>query len=323
MSSDRSLDIVIPVYNEQTTLPRLIERLQAVFPPPALTAAKITSPRFLFVDDGSTDSSAAILVEKIRQGWKAKLLCLSRNFGHQQAIAAGLDQSTADVVAVMDADLQDPPELILDMVRQLDHGFDIVYGKRQNRQEPFYMRLLYAMFYRVYRFLSDVDVPVDAGDFCVMKREVVLALRSLPETLRFQRGLRSWIGYRQSALTYDRPAREFGDSKYTLPKLYKLATDGIASLSIRPLRITQVFLFLSVLATLAFFGLTTFFYLRSNRTDTHLLWFLATQGMVAFTASLQLFGLYILGAYVGRMYLEVKSRPTYIVMKTVSPPGSE
>jgi len=238
-------------------------------------------------------------------------------------VTAGLDHATADLIAVIDADLQDPPELILDMIRRLDEGFDIVYGQRRKRQEPVYKKFLYFTFYRLCSFLSEVYLPVDAGDFCVMTRDAVFALRQLPEKLRFHRGLRSWIGFRQCALPYDRPRRKLGVSKYTWPKLYALATDGIASLSIRPLRITQVLVFLSIVVTLVFVSLTSFAFLRSNKPDPYMGWFLATQGLIAFTSSLQLFSLYILGAYIGRMYLEVKSRPSYIVMKTVSPPPLE
>jgi len=318
-----SLDVVIPVYNEAAALPELFHQLEQVFSRPSLESCGLSSVRFLLIDDGSSDTTPVVITEKIRTGFNATLLCLSRNFGHQAAVAAGLDHATADRIAVMDADLQDPPDLILDMVRRLDDGFDIVYGQRRKREEAFYKKILYAGFYRLCSFLSEVTLPVDAGDFCVMTREAVMALRQLPEKLRFNRGLRSWIGFRQCALPYDRPGRKLGVSKYTWPKLYALATDGIASLSVRPLRITQVLLFLSLLVTLGFVTLTTLAYLRTNRSDSVMLWFLTTQGLIAFTSSLQLFSLYILGAYVGRMYLEVKSRPSYIVMKTINPPSSE
>ncbi len=312
-----SLDLIIPVYNESQGIHQLFERLNRVFREQPLESWKLSSVRFLFIDDGSSDDTAKIISGKILAGWNAKLLILSRNFGHQAAVGAGLDHATADFVAIMDGDLQDPPELVLDMVNRLNEGFDIVYGQRKTRQEPFYKRFLYSSFYRIASFLSEVYMPVDAGDFCAMRAPVVSALKQLPEKLRFHRGLRSWIGFRQSALAYDRPAREIGTSKYTWSKLYSLATDGIASLSIRPLRITQIMLFLSILVTLVFICLTIRMYFQSNRSDSYLLWFLTTQGIITFTSSLQLFSQYILGAYVGRMYLEVKSRPSYIVMETV------
>jgi glycosyltransferase involved in cell wall biosynthesis len=318
MSAIRTLDVVIPVYNEAPVLAALFERLHRISLRDQLEHHGLASVRFVFVDDGSSDGTPAFIADKIKHGDRAILLRLSRNFGHQAAVAAGLDHATADFVAVIDADLQDPPELVLDMIKRMDEGFDIVLGQRRNRQEPWYKRLFYWMFYRICSFLAEVQLPVDAGDFCVMRSEVVRALRGLPEKLRFQRGLRSWVGFRQSALLYDRPARALGASKYTWRKLYALATDGIASLSIRPLRITQVFLFISTLVTLAFFGTATFAYLHSDRPDSHMVWFLATQGLIAFTSSLQLFCFYVLGAYVGRMYLEVKARPNYIVMETVT-----
>jgi glycosyltransferase involved in cell wall biosynthesis len=322
MNSSRSLDVIIPVYNEAMVLPQLFEQLDEVFSPPMLASSGSITVRFIFVDDGSSDETAALIADRIRNGWRAVLLCLSRNFGHQAAIAAGLDHTTADLVAVMDADLQDPPKLVLDMIHRLDEGFDIVYAQRRTRQEPFYKRVMYSGFYRLCSFLSEVYFPMDAGDFCVMSQEVVLVLRQLREKLRFNRGLRSWIGFRQSAFIYDRPARQAGDTKYTWSKLYALATDGIASLSTRPLRFTQGLLFISLLVTFTYVTLTTVFFLRSHALDSTALWFLSTQGLIAFTSSLQLFSLYILGAYIGRTYLEVKSRPSYIVMRVISPASS-
>jgi glycosyltransferase involved in cell wall biosynthesis len=318
MISQRTLDIVIPVFNEHTALPALLERLRKVFFAEPLERFGLSGVRLVFVDDGSSDGTAAFLAGEIRRGLPATLLRLSRNFGHQAAVTAGLDHAAADRVAIIDADLQDPPELILEMVQRLDSGFDIVFGQRRTRQEPWYKRSLYWLFYRICGLLSDTRFPADAGDFCVMTSGVVKTLRALPEKLRFHRGLRSWVGFRQSALPYDRPARALGTTKYSWGRLYILATDGIASLSIRPLRITQALLFLSVLVTLGFFALTLFAYRRTESPNTNAIWFLATQGLVVFTSSLQLFSLYILGAYVGRMYLEVKARPTYIVMETVT-----
>jgi polyisoprenyl-phosphate glycosyltransferase len=317
MDSKRSLDIVIPVYNEASVLPQVFERLRQAFAPERLAACGVSTMRAIFVDDGSTDPTATLIVDKIKDGFPAALLSLSRNFGHQAALAAGLDYASADLVAIMDADLQDPPEFIPAMVTCLDEGFDIVIGQRRNRQERFFKRFCYWAFYRICSFLSEVPMPLDAGDFCVLTSEVVQALRRLPEKLRFQRGLRGWIGFRQTTLAYDRPGRELGATKYTWRKLYALATDGIASISIRPLRITQVLLFFSAIVTIGYLAIMTMAYLRSDRSDPHILWFLATQGLIALTSALQLFCFYILGAYVGRMYLEVKARPSYIIMRTV------
>ncbi len=319
MDSNRSLDIVIPVYNEAPVLGRVFEHLNRSFSLPARTSRGISTVRFIFIDDGSSDDTTSLITDEIRRGSPAALLCLSRNFGHQSALAAGLDFSTADLVAVIDADLQDPPELILEMIERLKEGFDILFGQRHHRKEAFYKRLCYWAFYRLCSLLSEVSMPVDAGDFCVMKSDVVRALRSLPEKLRFQRGLRSWIGFRQSAFLYDRPGRELGVTKYTWRKLYALATDGIASLSIRPLRITQVMLFISAILTTGYISMLILLFLRSDHPGSQVLWFLTTQGLIAITSSLQLFCLYIMGAYLGRMYLEVKGRPPYIVMRTVTP----
>ncbi len=318
-----TLDIIIPVYNEAPVLKELARQLDAVFHPDALKKVGLKSVRYLFVDDGSADETASILADKIHQGWHASLICLSRNFGHQAALVAGLDHATADFVGIIDADLQDPPETLLEMLDSMKNGYDVVYGQRRSRQEPFYLRVLYAAFYRLCSFLSEVHFPVDVGDFCVMRQEVVMALHKLPEKLRFIRGLRSWVGFRQHCVPYDRPARHLGTSKYTLHKLYALATDGIASLSVRPLRVTQLLLFLSILGTLAFVGTAVYLYVRQSMSTPYMVWFLATQGLIAFTASLQLLSFYILGGYIGRMYLEVKARPTYVVMRTIGIPSDK
>ncbi len=318
--TNRSLDVVIPLYNEASMIAALVQRLDEVFTPPFMAQAGLTRVQYIFVDDGSDDDTAIQLKTKILAGWPAKLYRLSRNFGHQAAVTAGLDHAAADFIAVMDADLQDPPELLLDMVRCLDKGFDVVYGQRRSRQESWVKKFLYWTFYRVYRFMAEIPVAVDSGDFCVMRRDVLLALRRLPEKLRFHRGLRSWVGFRQTALTYDRPSRRLGKSNYTLAMLYTLATNGIASLSTRPLRMTQGILFFSLIVTLGSFATTAVVFFRSSGKDPNLVWALSTQALVAFTSSLQIFCLYIIGAYLGRMYLEVKARPAYIVMETISPP---
>jgi polyisoprenyl-phosphate glycosyltransferase len=312
-----SLDLVIPVYNEEAVLPALVARLRNVFSAEHTQEIGLSSVRFLFVDDGSEDTSAEILAREIAVGLPAVVIRLSRNFGHQAAVSAGLDATEADYVAVLDADLQDPPELVAEMISAARRGYDVVFAKRRSRQEGWWRKAGYWLFYRLLSALSDVRIPLDTGDFSLMSRRVVRAMRALPERLRFPRVLRAWVGFSQTVVEFDRPSRLAGRTKYDLSRLYRLATDGLASSSIRPLQVAQVFsvayLFLILLAGLALLFVP-------NR-------FLEARGVfVAVVACLlvlvgnfvQTFCMYILGAYLGRTYLEVKGRPTYVIMETIS-----
>jgi dolichol-phosphate mannosyltransferase len=319
MNSVASLDVIIPVLNEEEVFEALWARLNQCFSGEVCARYGLGTVTFIFIDDGSTDATARLVAGRISQGANILLVRLSRNFGHQGALNAGLDHSTADLIAVIDADLQDPPELIPEMIGKMREGFDVVYGERKRRRGNPIKVFLYWAYYRVLRFLSDVDMPVDAGDFCVVSREVLQAIRSLPEKLRFTRGLRSWVGFRQVAFPYDRPRRASGSTKYSMAKLYQLATDGIASMSIQPLKVTQGTLFVSLFATLLFLVLAFVQYFRQAGGEPLTIWFLMAYVLIAFTSSLQIACLYIMGGYLGRMYLEVKSRPSYVVMEILRP----
>jgi polyisoprenyl-phosphate glycosyltransferase len=312
-----SLDLVIPLYNEEAVLHELLARLRQVFDREALERCDVRSARYVFVDDGSSDRSAWIVAEAIEAGLPAVLYRLSRNFGHQNAVSAGLDLSCADLVAVIDADLQDPPELILDMIAEWRRGHDVVFARRRHRKESPLRNLGAWFFYRLVAFLADVRVPLDSGDFCLMDRRIVKLLARLPENLRFPRGLRAWAGFSQTGLEYDRPPRRAGRSKYSLTKLYRLATDGVVSSSVRPLQVAQVasvsFLLLSVVAG----GLLLLDPRRIGIPPLILLGFL----LILLGNLVQVFCIYILGAYVGRTYLEVKGRPPYVVMEAIGETG--
>jgi glycosyltransferase involved in cell wall biosynthesis len=312
-SRDLRLDVVVPVWNEEQALDLLFRRLEAVFSPEARESHGIAAVRYLFVDDGSQDRSAEIVTERIRQGAGAVLLRLSRNFGHQSAVSAGLDHVTADLAAVIDADLQDPPELILEMVQRWREGFDVVYGVRRKRQESLLRRAGYWSFYRLVAFLSEIKIPLDGGDFCLIDARVIAVLRRLPEKLRFPRGLRAWVGFRQTGVEYDRPRRQAGSSKYTLRRLYKLATDGVISSSLRPLQVAQV---ASVTYLLVILGLGLFLAVKPPQLDLPP-WILLLYLLILSGNFVQALCIYILGAYVGRTYLEVKGRPAYVVMEVV------
>ncbi len=321
-SASVSLDIIIPVYNEEEIVDLIVERLRSVFSPEACAAEGLKRVRYLFVDDGSRDRSAQMLMGHIQAGFPAQLIRLSRNFGHQCAVTAGLDYADADVVAVIDADLQDPPEILYGMLSRWRDGADVVYGERRKRKEHLVKRAAYWGFYRLLAVLSEIAIPLDSGDFCLMDRCVVEQMRQLPEKLRFIRGLRSWVGFHQEGFPYERHGRAAGEPKYTWGRLYNLATNGIASMSIRPLKLLQLitfvfFVFSSVIAIMLLLVLT-----GGSHWDVPAsvlgLYLLGT-----FSAAVQAFSVYLLGAYIGRTYQEVKGRPAYVVMEVVEAPPLE
>ncbi|MGO9117338.1 MAG: glycosyltransferase family 2 protein [Desulfomonilaceae bacterium] len=316
------LEIVIPVYNEEEMIKPLLDELIRTFGKEQLEKHLIRSVKLIFVDDGSTDNTASKLAEAIRAGLPAVLIRLSRNFGHQKALKAGLDVATADVTAVIDADLQDPPDLIPDMLSEWREGCDVVYGLRRSRREGRAKRFCYWAAYRLIAMLSDIPLPLDSGDFCLMDRRVVTHLKSLSESVLFLRGMRSWVGFRQIGLPYDRPARIAGTTKYRLKNLYKLATDGIAALSTRPLRLAQgiTFAYLVTAITLSIFIIFRLLFPADNGVSPL---FLTTYLLILLGNGLICLCIYVLGAYVGRGYVEVKGRPQYVVMEVVTAAGFE
>jgi dolichol-phosphate mannosyltransferase len=312
----RTLDLVIPIYNEAESLEMLFQELDRTFSRANLASKDIGRVRYLFVDDGSSDASARIVSEKIRAGAPAALYRLSRNFGHANALCAGLDHATADLVAVLDADLQDPPAVVLEMIDRAREGYNVIFGQRRKRKENVLKRLGYWSFYRLVAVLSDINIPLDSGDFCLIDRNVVTALRDLPERLRYPRVLRAWVGFRQVGVEYDRPRRQAGTTKYTLGKLYRLATDGIASASTRPLKIAQASTFLfGLIALVLTLILVLMLAAQVDVTVSHPL--LLASLLIASGNAMTMLVLYVFSAYLGRMYLEVKGRPPYIIMERI------
>jgi dolichol-phosphate mannosyltransferase len=314
------LSLVLPIFNEEATIPELDRRLRAFLADVGSGVGE--SWEVIFVNDGSRDRSPALLKELANAEPRYKVLSLARNFGHQMAITAGLDRANGEAVVVMDADLQDPPEVVRQMVAKWREGYDVVFGVRSRRHgESAFKKLTAAVFYRLLRaMLGDVSLPVDAGDFRLMSRPVVLTLRALRERHRFVRGLVWWVGFRQTAVTYERPGRFAGETKYPLRRMLRFAIDGITSFSTVPLRMAT---WLGLLAGIVAIGgvgwaLYSKFFGGVVRGWTTIMI------LVGLGSSAQLLMTGILGEYVGRIYEEVKRRPLYVVEDEINlPPNPE
>jgi len=302
--SNPTLGLVIPCFNEEAVLPQLLAALEAF-------CAKAPCPiRILFIDDGSKDRTFDILAEATQRHPHMACLRFSRNFGHQIAVAAGLRYVQGDVVGVLDADLQDPPEVLLQMMAKWRDGFDVVYGVRQNRKEGLLLRTAYALFYRLLKRVANVELPLDAGDFCLMDRRVVDCLKQMPEHSPFIRGLRGWVGFRQNGFPYDRAARAGGESKYNFGRLLNLAVQGLVSFSGVPLRLAA---WIGVLASGLGFCLMIWALVSALVLDKVPPGWASLAVMVLFFGGVQLIVLGIMGEYLGRIFDEVKNRPHFVI----------
>jgi dolichol-phosphate mannosyltransferase len=302
------ISVVIPVYNEAQNLPLLFRRLQA-------TLGTLNDTwEIVFVDDGSMDTGIKFLRELASTDARITLVELSRNFGHQVAISAGLAYARGEGVIIMDADLQDPPEVLPQFIDKWREGYDVVYAIRQKRKERFFKRLAYAVFYRLLKQLATIDIPLDVGDFCLMDRRVVDLLLSMPERNRFVRGIRSWVGLNQIGIAYERQARNAGISKYNFRRLLYLALDGLVSFSFIPLRMITVLGFSISGISL---GLAVFYALKRVLVGLSPPGFASLMVVNFFFAGVQLITLGVIGEYVGRIFIEVKRRPLYVVRRVV------
>lgn len=309
------VSVVIPCFNEEDVLPQLYARLSAV------TAGWTHPFEVILVDDGSRDRTWALMQALHRRDPRWKMMSLARNFGHQTALWAGLHLAEGQVIAVLDADLQDPPEILPDFFAKWAEGVDVVYAVRKTRQEHLPKRAAYKAFYRLLQALSEIAIPLDSGDFCVMDRRVLDVLKTMPERHRFIRGLRAWVGFRQVALPYDRDKRAAGQAKYTLKRLVRLALDGILSFSTRPLRLaTYAGLVVSVIS-LFLAGFT--FVQRIFADEFARIGLAPVPGFativiaVTFFSGVQLLCTGILGEYLGRMYEDIKRRPMWVSKQTL------
>ena len=311
MDSKALLSIIVPVYSEEKVIPEFYRRMKAVL---AGLSARFDH-EILFIDDGSRDGSAALLKELSRTDSSVKVISFSRNFGHQFAITAGLDFVRGNAAVIIDGDLQDPPEVIPEMLQKWEEGFKVVFGIREKRRGENVFKLLTAKaFYRLIRLLSDVRIPIDAGDFRLLDRRVVEALKNVREENRYLRGLVSWTGFAQVGILYRRDRRYAGKTKFTLKKMVRFAFDGILSFSDKPLKISA---YLGFLITLASFIMALRVLIGKIRHPEVLVsgWTSLILA-VLFIGGIQMISLGILGLYLGRQYREVKRRPLYIIAET-------
>ncbi len=302
---EKLLSIVVPVYNEQEVIGETFKRLSAVF------KDYFMDVEYIFINDGSKDNTYVKLKDIAQNNANVRVINFARNFGHQIAITAGMDYAKGDAIVIIDADLQDPPEVILQMVEKWKESYEVVYGKRLHREgETFFKKFTAKMFYRFLDSMTDVKLPVDVGDFRLIDRKVCDAMKCLPERSRYVRGLVSWVGFKQTSVEYKREKRFAGETKYPLKKMLKLAGDGIISFSYKPLKLaTFVGMFVS---GLSFIYLIIVLIQRFVKNEIASGW-ASSMAVSLFLNGVMLIVIGIMGEYVGRIYEEVKARPLYIV----------
>lgn len=303
------LSVVVPVYNEEANLAEVRARVTRM-----LDGVGFDRSEVLFVSDGSSDGSERMIAEFARADPRLRGIFLTRNFGHQAAVSVGLERARGSVVTVIDGDLQDPPEHIPALIAALEDGADVAYGVRRKRKEPAFKRAGYWLFYRLLRMISSTNVPLDAGDYACMTRRVVDAMKSLPETRRFVRGLRAWVGYRQVGVEYERHQRFAGTPKYTLSGLLRLAYDGIFAFSGVPVKLMQIVGFVAASGA-ALVGLV---YLIISLLVATPPGFPTIMLSIWLLGGVQLFAFGLLGEYVFRTYEEARRRPSAMVREVVS-----
>jgi dolichol-phosphate mannosyltransferase len=312
------LSVVIPCFNEEDVIRETMKRLKAF-----ASEVQNLEVELIFVDDGSRDQTREILKAFAADDPRIKIIGFARNFGHQIAVTAGLDAAHGDAVVLIDADLQDPPEVVHQMIAKWREGYDVVYGTRSDRPGESVFKLATARaFYRLLNKLSDVPIPLDTGDFRLMSRNVVKTLQAMPERDRFVRGMVSWVGFKQTALAYRREERFAGESKYPLRKMLRFAMDGILSFSSKPLQMSVAMGMISASIALAVILYSLFVRLFTNA------WvegWTAIMIAVLFIGGVQLISIGILGEYIGRIYNEIKHRPLYVVQEYLgfTPGGPE
>jgi len=306
MERSTKLSIICPIYNEQSTIELFLNRLNKVLSTLPLDF------EIIFINDGSTDNSLALLEQAQQQQYpKITIINLSRNFGKEAALTAGLDHCSGDIVIPIDADLQDPPELIPSLIEQWENGYDIVLAKRSNRDsDTSFKKVSAELFYKIHSKISKTQIPDNCGDYRLISRDVVEAIKSMPENQRFMKGVFAWVGFRTTSIEFRREARAAGVSKFSTWRLWNFALDGITNFSTAPLR---VWLYVGLLvATFAFFygGLII---IKTLIFGIDVPGYASTLTSILFLGGIQLISIGTLGEYIGRVYMEVKARPTYII----------
>lgn len=308
----KRISVVIPMYNEEEVVKTSYLRIEKV-----LEELKQYEYEIIFIDDGSKDKTLELLQEIAKENEKVKILSFSRNFGHQVAVTAGIQYVTGDAVIIMDADLQDPPELLPEMIALWEEGNEVIYGQRKSRKGESAFKLLTAkMFYCTLNALSDVEIPKDTGDFRLVDRKVIDVINSMPEHNKFLRGLFSWVGFQQKAYFYERQERKAGKTKYPFQKMWKLASDGIISFSTKPLKIVGGLGCITIVLSIAIliYSLISYAFHLNHLTPG---W---TSIMVAITlfSGVQLLSIWIISEYMARIYDETRHRPEYIIDKKIN-----
>ena len=308
----KKISIIIPAYNEEEVAQECYNRLEEV-----LNKLNNYENEIIFINDGSKDKTLEILTKLANQNENVKIVSFSRNFGHQAAVTAGLKYVTGDVILIIDADLQDPPELLPEMLKLWEEGNEVIYGERKTREGESRFKLFTAkMFYKTLNALSDVEIPKNTGDFRLVDRKVVDTINSLPEHNKFLRGLFSWVGYRQYAFKYERKERFAGKTKYPLKKMLKLAADGIIGFSTKPLKILGGLGFISIIISfiILIYSLLSFAFEWNNLEAG----WTSIMVSITFFAGVQLLSIWVLSEYIGRIYDETKNRPQYVIDKTIN-----
>ncbi len=304
--------LVIPMYYEEKVAEECYKRVKE-----NLVKLENYEHEIIFVNDGSKDKTLEILQKIAEEDVNVKVISFSRNFGHQAAVTAGLQYVTGDAIVIMDADLQDPPELIPDMLKLWEDGNEVIYGKRKSRDGESIFKLFTAkMFYKTLNALSDVEIPKDTGDFRLVDRKVVDTINALPEHNKFLRGLFSWVGYKQKAFEYERKERFAGETKYPLKKMLKLASDGIISFSTKPLKLVGALGMISIIISIVLLTYAFVSYIF-NLNNISAGW-TSIMVVVTFFSGIQLLSIWIIAEYVGRIYDETKQRPQYIVDRKIN-----
>ena len=304
---NNKISVIVPMYLEQEVVNECYNRIKKV----VQNLEKYTH-EIVFINDGSKDKTIEMLTHIALEDKNVKVVSLTRNFGHQVAVTTGLKYATGDVVCIIDADMQDPPEIIPQMLQKCEQGFDIVYGKRKSRKkESIFKKGMSKLFYNILNILSDIEIPKDTGDFRIVNRKVVDTINSMPEHNKFLRGLFSWTGYKQYAFEYERKERIAGKTKYPLKKMLKLAFDGIIGFSTKPIKLLSYFGVFSIILSFTL----SIYILIAKITNLNTLepgW-ASIMATITFFAGVQLISVWIMAEYVGRIYDESKKRPEYIV----------